>query len=203
MAQTLWSVKITQWCPTLLPHGPFMTEGPARLLCRWNSPGKNTGVGSHSLLQGIFPTQGSNLSLLHCKQILYHLSHQGSPIGKKWTYTEKNTLFLNSFCDETLRTWAPLSPETKCVIAIRRQWVQVPVWVLANGFKSYFSCVVSCSYKGEWFSNRRFLFLKDQVLQVAEKGSILGMGMAWGRDNVVGVWEGRLGPDGKGPSRSC
>ena len=41
-------------------------------------PGKNTGVGSHSLLQGIFPTQGSNLSLLHCRQILYHLSHQGS-----------------------------------------------------------------------------------------------------------------------------
>ena len=43
-------------------------------------PGKNTGVGSHSLLQGIFPTQGSNLGLLHCRQILYHLSHQGSPI---------------------------------------------------------------------------------------------------------------------------
>ena len=124
MAQTLWSVKITQWCPTLLPHGPFMTEGPARLLCRWNSPGKNTGVGSHSLLQGIFPTQGSNLSLLHCKQILYHLSHQGSPIGKKWIYTERNTLFLNSFCDETLRTWAPLSPETKCVISVKRPWVQ-------------------------------------------------------------------------------
>ena len=53
---------------------------PARLLCPWNSSGKNTGVGSHSLLQGIFPTQGSNLGLLHCRHILYHLSHQGSPI---------------------------------------------------------------------------------------------------------------------------
>ena len=40
---------------------------------------KNIGVGCHSLLQGIFPTQGSNLGLLHCRQILYHLSHQGSP----------------------------------------------------------------------------------------------------------------------------
>ena len=39
----------------------------------------HTGVGSHYLLQGIFPTQGSNLGLLHCRQILYHLSHQGSP----------------------------------------------------------------------------------------------------------------------------
>ena len=37
------------------------------------------GVGSHSLLQGIFPTQESNPGLLHCRQILYHLSHQGSP----------------------------------------------------------------------------------------------------------------------------
>ena len=39
---------------------------------------KNSGVGCYSLLQGIFPTQGSNLGLLHCRQILYHLSHQGS-----------------------------------------------------------------------------------------------------------------------------
>ena len=45
----------------------------------WNSPGKNTGVGSHSLPQGIFLTQGSNLGLWHYRQILYHLSHQGSP----------------------------------------------------------------------------------------------------------------------------
>ena len=49
----------------------------SRLLCPWNSPGQNTRVGSRSLLQGIFPTQGSNPGLLHCRQILYHLSHQG------------------------------------------------------------------------------------------------------------------------------
>ena len=48
-------------------------------LTLWNSPGQNTGVGSYSLLQGIFPTQGSNPSLPHCKQILYQLSHKGSP----------------------------------------------------------------------------------------------------------------------------
>ena len=44
----------------------------------WNSPGQNTGVGSLSLLQGIFPIQGSNSGLLHCRQILYQLSHQGA-----------------------------------------------------------------------------------------------------------------------------
>ena len=47
-------------------------------LLSWDSPGKNTGVGCHSLLQRIFPNQGSNLDLPHCRQILYCLSHQGS-----------------------------------------------------------------------------------------------------------------------------
>ena len=54
---------------SLQPHG----------LCPWNSPGQNTGVGSLSLLQGIFPTQRLNPGLLHCRQILYQLSHQESP----------------------------------------------------------------------------------------------------------------------------
>ena len=42
------------------------------------TPGKNAGVGSHSLFQGIFPIQGPKVGLLYCRQILYHLSHQGS-----------------------------------------------------------------------------------------------------------------------------
>ena len=48
--------------------------------CPWNFPGQNTGVGSYSLLQGIFPTQGSNAGLLDFWQILYQLSHQGYPL---------------------------------------------------------------------------------------------------------------------------
>ena len=51
---------------SLRPHG----LQPTRLLCPWDFPGKSTGVGCHFLLQGIFPTQGSNLGLLHCRQIL-------------------------------------------------------------------------------------------------------------------------------------
>ena len=51
-------VKVAQSCPTLQPHG---------LYSPWNSTGQNTGVGSRSLLQGIFPTQGSNPGLLHCR----------------------------------------------------------------------------------------------------------------------------------------
>ena len=52
---------------------------PCGLYSPWNSPGQNTGVGSLSFLQGIFPTQGSNPGLPHCRQILYQLSYQGSP----------------------------------------------------------------------------------------------------------------------------
>ena len=47
----------------------------------WDFTGKSTGVGCHFLLQGIFPTQGSKPGLLHCRQTLYRLSHQGSPIN--------------------------------------------------------------------------------------------------------------------------
>ena len=51
-----------------------------RVLCSpWSSPVQNTAMGGLSLLQGIFPNQGSNPGLLHCRWILYHLSHQGSP----------------------------------------------------------------------------------------------------------------------------
>ena len=67
---------VTQSCLTLCGS---MDCKPTRFLCPWNFPGKNTGVGYHSPLQGIFPTQGSNLNLLHFRQILYSLSHQGSP----------------------------------------------------------------------------------------------------------------------------
>ena len=62
-------VKVTQLCLTLRPCG---------LYSPWNSPGQNTGVGSLSFLQGIFPTQGSNPGLLNCRWVLYQLSHKGS-----------------------------------------------------------------------------------------------------------------------------
>ena len=60
---------------SLQPHG---------LHSPWNSLGQNTGVGSLSLLQGIFPTQGSNPGLPHCRQILYQLSYKGSPRILEW-----------------------------------------------------------------------------------------------------------------------
>ena len=91
----------------LPPHG---------LYSPWNSPGQNTGVGSLSLLQGIFPTQGSNPGLPHCRQILYQLSHQGGlvviissvftyiPWSTSYSYFHLGTVFflfirrLTGFC---------------------------------------------------------------------------------------------------------
>ena len=57
---------------------------PHRLYNPWNSPGQNTGVGNLSLLQGIFPAQGSNPGPLHCRRILCQLSHKGSPRILEW-----------------------------------------------------------------------------------------------------------------------
>ena len=71
-----WSdVQVTQSCLTLQPHGLYSPG---------NSPGQSTGVGSVSLLWGIFPTQGSNPGLPHWRQILYQLSFQGSPRILEW-----------------------------------------------------------------------------------------------------------------------
>ena len=105
MANPLWK---TAWCFQEIqdievshdPAIPLMGLGPGKvkwnwLSCVWpfatlwtiqsvESPGQNTGVGSLSLLQGIFPTQGSSPGLPHCRQILYQLSHKGSPRILEW-----------------------------------------------------------------------------------------------------------------------
>ena len=97
-----WSIIASQCCVGLCCRTPSISQVCCVLCCAlscsvvsfatpWavcslpgssvhgDSPGKNTGVGCHALLQGIFPTQGSNPGLSHCRQILYQLSHQGSP----------------------------------------------------------------------------------------------------------------------------
>ena len=72
----MWKWKLLKSCPdSLWTH---------ELYSPWNSPGQNTGVGSLSLLQEIFPTQGSKPGLLHCRQILYQLSLKGSPRILEW-----------------------------------------------------------------------------------------------------------------------
>ena len=71
----VWSEIHSVVSDCLWPHG---------LHSPWNSRGQNTGMGSLSLLQGIFPTQGLNRGLLHCRQLLYQLSHKGRPRILEW-----------------------------------------------------------------------------------------------------------------------
>ena len=78
----------------------------ARLLCLWDSLGKNTGVGCHLLLQGIFRTQPSNPGLLPYRQILYQLSHQGKALG-----SAKVTLG-SAFCHQLSQPLRGLGGET-------------------------------------------------------------------------------------------
>ena len=73
-----WSVSCSVMSDSLRLHG----VEPSRVLCPKDFPGKNTGMGSLSLLQGIFPSQGSNPGLPHCRWILYQLSHKGNPNSK-------------------------------------------------------------------------------------------------------------------------
>ena len=74
-------MKVAQTCSTLCNPMDYT----------WNSPGQNTGVGSHSLLQGIFPIQELNQGLLHCRRILYQLSYQGKAPREKQQITYMGT----------------------------------------------------------------------------------------------------------------
>ena len=74
-SEVKWTESHSVVSDFLWPHGLYST---------WNSPGQNTGVGSLSVLQGIFPTQGSNPGLPHFRQILYQLSDKGSPRILEW-----------------------------------------------------------------------------------------------------------------------
>ena len=73
--------QLLRLCPTL--YDP-MDCSPSGSSDHGESPSKNTGVNCHALLQRIFPTQGLNPGLRHCRQILYHLNHQGNPRILEW-----------------------------------------------------------------------------------------------------------------------
>ena len=101
-----------------------------------NSLGKNTEVGSLSLLQGIFPTQGSNPGLLHCRQILYQLSHQGSPRILGWVAYPFSSRFPNpgiklgssALQVDSLPSWLPGKPKKLSNMTIISNLIVVTLW---------------------------------------------------------------------------
>ena len=125
------------------------------------SPGQNTGVGSHSLLQGIFPTQGSNLNLLHCRRILYCPSYQGSP-----------NMSNNILRVEQITPWWLSGREPACM---QETWVPSLGWEdsLEKGNAAHSSILAWRNPRTEqsmgsqsqtWLSN--FHFRAEQIFQV-------------------------------------
>ena len=109
-----------------LPHGPRKVKAkgavvsdslrPRGLYSPWNAPGQNSGVGSLSLLQGIFPTQGRNPGLLHCRRILYQLSHKGSPRILAWVGYPFSRWIMELGTAQCLPTQGPrLEPRCCCI----------------------------------------------------------------------------------------
>ena len=119
-------VKVAQSCPTLCDP---MDNSP------WNSLGHNIGVGSLSLLEGIFPTQGSNPGLLHCRQILYQLSHKRRLRTLEWV----------AYAFSSRSSWARNQTGVSCIVVIFFiNWVirEAPLW---SGIRNSFVAIYTAS----------------------------------------------------------
>ena len=113
------SVSCSVISDSLQPHGPYSP---------WNSPGQNTGLGNLSLLQGIFPTQGLNPVLLHCRQILYQLSHK--EISELWQLEQKSFHSKLSFRLDSFHKKLHSHP-------ILHMKASTMLWVKMNFFSTY------------------------------------------------------------------
>ena len=132
---------------------------PARLLCPWNSPGKNTGMGSHSLFQGFFWTQRSNPGLLHCRWILYHLNHLRSVSQQNISYEKLSSkfkvnpvicLYLFQLCASCIPWWLSVK-EPACSAG---DLGSIPGSGRSpgegNGNPLLYSCLDNCMDRGAW-----------------------------------------------------
>ena len=119
----------------------------SRLLCPWDFPGKDTGLGCHFLLQGIFPTQGSNPGLLHCRQIVYWLSYKGSPFFNYYIKSKAFSCFLVPY--KLILIFKPRQiPYSgwSCLLTvlIPEPWLYYKVLILLHGLT--FSSPSNCMY---------------------------------------------------------
>ena len=117
--------RLLQWVATPFSRGSSQPRSPAlqadSLPVEPQGKPKNTGLGSLSLLQWIFPTQELNQGLLHCRQILYQLSYEGSPIIKemKRQLTEWEKIFANHISEKEIATHSS-------ILAWRIPWTEEP-----------------------------------------------------------------------------
>ena len=106
----------------------------ARLLCPWNSPSKSTGVDGHSLLQGIFLTQILNPSLLHCRQPVYHMSHQEGFISQPRSHNFLSLSCQFPFIHKPFQSTTALMIWVSC---LQNSWWPHPEWPSLTIFLLY------------------------------------------------------------------
>ena len=114
---------------SLRPHGLYSS---------WNSLGQNTGVGSLSLLQGIFPTQGWNPGLPHCRRILYQLNHKGSPRILEWVvypFSSRSSHEPGSPALQMDSSPTELTEEEACY-KLACKFQDMMMWVVSHGLKA-------------------------------------------------------------------
>ena len=149
-------------CDSLWPHG---LDSP------WNSPGQNTGVASLSLLQGIFPTQGANPGLLHCRQILYQLSHQRCSRILEWVACSffsgssppRNWTRISCIAGEFFTSWATReAPLNYCTIALISHASKVMFKILQVRLQQY----VNHELPGVQARFRKGRGTKDQIANI-------------------------------------
>ena len=119
----------------------------------WNSPGQNTGVGGHSLLQEIFPTQGSNSGVPHCSWILYQLSHQGNRNHFNYSiYSTQNPMLYTGLRSRGCESWTVKKAEHQRIDAFElwgwRRLLRVP-WTARRSTQSILEEISpGCSLEG-------------------------------------------------------
>ena len=139
-----WSESRSVVSNSLWPHG---------LYSPWNSPGQNTGMNSLSHLQGIFPSQELNPGLLHCRQILYQLSHKGTPRILEWvSYPSssrsswpRNWTRVSCIAGGFFTNWAIMEAPSKSKLQDKFSIFSMPKKKKKIGVVSLLSSKMSCS----------------------------------------------------------
>ena len=172
----LTKVRLVKWCESESCSVLSDSLRPNVWYCPRNSPGLNTGVGSLSLLQGIFPTQGSGLP--HCRQILYKLSHKGSPSSQNYGFSSSHVWMWEL---EHKEGWALKNWYFQTVVFTVDSWFLRVPWTARRSNQSILKEISpGCSLEG--------LMLK---LKLQYFGHLMGRADSLEKTLILGKIEGR------------
>ena len=160
---------------------------PTMLLCLWNCPGKNTGVGCHFLLQGIFPTQGLNLCLLHWQADSLPLNYVGSPILSsrelKWCIRSPNN------------HWRSPAPRTMtfpfCHMVVENLYLILSIflWIRVISVQTHGGFLSGCCYSGVLLfgiMNKKCNLQRNFILMFFERMKVLlWKELGWQKSKII------------------